>query len=73
MLRGWGCWARKRWRSRAAGDMEGSALAWQLRAFDSLLEGQYDRAAEHANQAVATLPWAVFSSAWARSPSSPVW
>jgi non-specific serine/threonine protein kinase len=40
--------------ARAAGDVEGSALAWQLRAFAYLLEGQFERAAEHADQAVVT-------------------
>jgi non-specific serine/threonine protein kinase len=40
--------------ARAAGDdVEGGALAWQLRAFASLLEGQLDRAAEYADHAVA--------------------
>jgi non-specific serine/threonine protein kinase len=40
-------------RARAAGDVEGSALAWQLRAFATQLEGQLDRAADYANYAVA--------------------
>ncbi|HEV2459149.1 MAG TPA: helix-turn-helix domain-containing protein [Ktedonobacterales bacterium] len=40
-------------RARAAGDVEGSALAWQLYAFATALEGQLDQAAEYANHAVA--------------------
>jgi predicted ATPase len=39
--------------ARAAGDVEGCALAWQLRAFAALLEGQPNRAADYAEQAVA--------------------
>jgi predicted ATPase len=39
--------------ARAAGDVEGSALAWQLHAFTTLEEGQLDRAADYADQAVA--------------------
>jgi tetratricopeptide (TPR) repeat protein len=40
--------------ARAAGDdVEGSAVAWQLRAFASLLDGELDRAAEYADHAVA--------------------
>jgi predicted ATPase/transcriptional regulator with XRE-family HTH domain len=39
--------------ARTTGDVEGSALGWQLRAFASLSEGQLERAAEYADQAVA--------------------
>jgi len=39
--------------ARTTGDVEGSSLAWQLRAFASLSEGQLDRAGEYADQAVA--------------------
>jgi predicted ATPase/transcriptional regulator with XRE-family HTH domain len=39
--------------ARATGDVEGSALAWHLRAFASLSERQLDRASEYADQAVA--------------------
>jgi predicted ATPase/DNA-binding XRE family transcriptional regulator len=39
--------------ARAAGDVEGSALAWHLRASAALLEGQRDRAADYAEHSVA--------------------
>src|SRR5215469_14336290 len=38
---------------RTSGDVAGRALAWQLRAFASLSEGQLDRAAQYADQAMA--------------------
>jgi tetratricopeptide (TPR) repeat protein len=39
--------------ARAAGDVEGSALAWYLLASAALLEGQRDRAADYAERSVA--------------------